>query len=340
MTTLSDQVAVRAVRDADEPAILRLLTETMAGGPTGTRSAELWRWKHRRNPFGRSLVLVAEVEGELAGLRTFMRWRFTRHGRTIPAVRAVDTATHPRFQGRGIFTRLTRQALSELAADSNLVFNTPNSNSLPGYLKMGWTIVGRVPIALRVARPLAFARRARHAAHGAPTGSPPATGLPPAREILADIAAVQQLLDQARTPGGRIVTDRDAEYLSWRYGDAPGLGYQGVARWRDDELIGLALGRPRRRGQLAEFTLSEVIVRGDDRSTARALLREVSRCGVDHVATHLEGWSAASAVRRSCGFVQPPGQHMTLVARSVAGRDLGPVPLPYWALSLGDLEVF
>ena len=108
-------------------------------------------WKHRENPFGTSPAWVAEADGQVVGYRTFLRWEFEAAGRpALRAVRAVDTATHPAYQGRGIFQRLTLQALTELADDGvDLVFNTPNDQSRPGYLKMGWTVVERLPVAVR-----------------------------------------------------------------------------------------------------------------------------------------------------------------------------------------------
>ena len=73
-----------------------------------------------------------------------MRWEFQRGDEVFRCVRAVDTATHPDYQGRGLFTRLTKAALPELVADGvKFVFNTPNDQSRPGYLKMGWQAVGR-----------------------------------------------------------------------------------------------------------------------------------------------------------------------------------------------------
>ena len=77
--------------------------------------------------------------------RTFLRWEFARSDDTrLRAVRAVDTATDPEFQGRGIFTRLTLHGVSELQEEGvAIIFNTPNAKSLPGYLKMGWKVIGR-----------------------------------------------------------------------------------------------------------------------------------------------------------------------------------------------------
>ena len=196
--------------------------------PGRRRPAEFFRWKHFDNPFGPSFMLLAEADGRVIGLRAFMRWRFTVAGRQLTAVRAVDTATHPDYQGMGVFSRLTRAALDALDGQVDLVFNTPNDASRPGYLKLGWREVGRVPVAVRVRRPVRFGLRA------APPRRPPAghaAGRRPTRLLGCWSAAdqVERLLARgASRPAGRLSTPRDLGYLRWRYGAAPLLGYAGV----------------------------------------------------------------------------------------------------------------
>src|SRR4029450_11514322 len=115
-----------------------------------------------------SLLLVADHDDRLIGLRAFMRWRLAAGDRDLAAVRAVDTATHPDFQGMGVFSRLTRAALDAMEGQVDLVFNTPNGKSGPGYLKLGWREVGRVPVAVRVRRPLRLLTAARRSLRTAP----------------------------------------------------------------------------------------------------------------------------------------------------------------------------
>src|SRR5690606_32239213 len=106
--------------------------------------------KHRRNPFGASPMWVAETDEGLAAVRAMMRWELAGpDGRVLRAVRAVDTATHADHRGRGLFRRLTLGAVESLTAEGvDLVFNTPNDQSRPGYLTMGWEVLGRVPLAV------------------------------------------------------------------------------------------------------------------------------------------------------------------------------------------------
>jgi GNAT superfamily N-acetyltransferase len=314
-----------------------LLDAALGGGPAGQRSPEFFRWKHHQNPFGQSFMLVAESAGQLIGLRAFLRWRFEGGGRSVQAVRAVDTATHSAYRGMGVFSRLTRTAVEELRGQVELVFNTPNSLSRPGYLKLGWHEVGRVPVAIQVRRPLRMVRSAR--ARTGPRSPRPEVAAQPAARVLERGEQVARLLARSRPANdGRLRTSRDVEYLRWRYGLAPLLGYAAVTEDDADGLRGLAIFRVRPRGGLWESTVAEVLVSAGDRSTARRLLRRVAAAApVDHLTVHLGDETASGARRR----LLPALGGIGLVVNPLSD-DVRPDPgqLRSWALSLGDLEVF
>jgi GNAT superfamily N-acetyltransferase len=135
------------------------LLQAAVGWVPDEQYARFFEWKHAENPFGASPAWVALDGDRLVGFRTFLRWGFTWGERSVKGVRAVDTATHPDYQGRGVFSRLTRMALEELMSEGvDFVFNTPNEKSRPGYLKMGWHVVGRLPV---LARPRSIGRLGR-----------------------------------------------------------------------------------------------------------------------------------------------------------------------------------
>jgi GNAT superfamily N-acetyltransferase len=343
MTKIASECTVRPMTPADEPAVLELLQASLAGGPTGVRTPEFFRWKHRDNPFGSSPALVAELDGRIVGLRIFLRWRFRAGQRLVSAVRAVDTATHPDYQGRGVFKALTTAAFDSLDDDVAMVFNTPNSNSLPGYLKMGWSLTGHVPIAIRPLRPVRLARHVLAARRRVPvTGvALPFCPLPTAGDVLTDSEGLDALVGEATAlDDQRLATDRSLAYLRWRYADAPALGYRAVACERSGRLVGLAIGRPRWRGPLAEFTLSELVFRPGDRRTVRELLRSVAGAKTDHIATHFPPDTDQSACALRSGYLTPPRGGLLLVARPRRPVDPDPSQLSSWRFSLGDLEVF
>jgi GNAT superfamily N-acetyltransferase len=329
-------ISVRPFVDEDLPRVLDLLDASLGGGPAGRRPPELFAWKHLDSPFGRSLLLVAEHEERPIGLRAFMRWRFLAGERELAAVRAVDTATHPDFQGMGVFSRLTKAALDALDGQVDLVFNTPNGKSGPGYLKLGWQEVGRVPVAVRVRRPLRL-MTARGARPGGP--GPPPVAARPATEALADEAAVAGLL--AREPAlGGLATPRTAEYLRWRYGAAPLLGYRAITEERSGELVGMALFRIRPRGRLWESTVTEVLAGGDP-VTGRQLLHRVARsAAVDHLTLLAPAGTPLAWAARRGGFLPSPAGILLVANPRTAGLSPDPTRLDAWALSLGDLEVF
>jgi GNAT superfamily N-acetyltransferase len=335
-------VEVRPYREEDEASVLDLLRAALGPGPAGDRHPEFFRWKHEENPFGRSFMLVAEADHRIVGLRAFMRWRFEAAGRSVEAVRAVDTATHPEYQGLGVFSRLTKEALQRLREEVDLVFNTPNETSLRGYLKMGWRIVGQMPVWIRVRRPVRFVSRIRSLGEtDGSTGIVPRNEAETAERALSDGAAVSSLLSSIDPAYRRYRTPHDVDYLRWRYGSAPFLDYRAVREYAGDELSGLAIFRVRPRGRLWETTIGELIVPAGDRSTLTRLLRRVAReAPVDHLTCRFPvGWSTPAVSFRS-RLIRAPGG-MTFVVNPLSERlDPDPNASRSWALSLGDLEVF
>lgn len=332
-------VTVRAYREDDLASILELLDVTLGGGPAGRRPPEYFRWKHLLNPFGRSFMLVAEADDRIVGLRAFMRWDFDAHDRRFRAVRAVDTATHPDYQGRGIFSRLTLQALDALREEADFVFNTPNEKSLPGYLKMGWRVVGRVPVYVRVRRPIRFAAGSMSWRTATETRDIPMSSAPLASDVLA-ADDLDGLLGDRDPPTG-IATIRNDAYLRWRYAEAPLLGYRAVVDREQGRLRALAIFRIRPRGSLLEATVPEVIVRAGDVRSAGRVLRATGRSApVDHLACSFSPGSTALRAARRGGFLRT-SRGVTLVVNDLGHRlDPDPLDLRSWALTAGDLEVF
>jgi GNAT superfamily N-acetyltransferase len=224
---------IRAATAADRPHIFDLMRASI-GWDDDPRLAALFAWKHDTNPFGPSPAWVAVAGDRIVGFRTFMRWEFVLDGQIVRAVRAVDTATHPDYQGRGIFRELTLTGLDALQAEGvDMVFNTPNDQSRPGYLKMGWHVVGRLPLVMRPSR-LSRVARLRGARVPAERWSiPTSMGEPP--RFPAQAIGVD---------AGALATNRRDAYLEWRYSLEP-LAYR-VLALEDDADAGVRW-RPRSR---------------------------------------------------------------------------------------------
>ncbi len=319
---------VRSATSADDPAVLALLGTSLGWVPDEQHAA-FFDWKHRQNPAGASPAWVA-VDGErIVGYRTFVRWEFEHAGREVAAVRAVDTATHPDYRGRGVFSRLTRLALESMGDEGvAFVFNTPNECSRPGYLKMGWQPVAKLDVVVRPCSLVAPWRWLRSRVPAEKWSLAPDIGV--GIDHIVDDAGTEALLaSQPAVPGLR--TRRHRGFLRWRYGFAS-LGYRALLLG-DAPGQGFVVFRLRRRGAAVEGAVCEVLVPGaDPRDRARLLRRLARRAGADHLLELARpgAWRA--------GFVPLPGQGPTLVYRGLAAEA---VPARQeWHLELGDLELF
>jgi glycosyltransferase involved in cell wall biosynthesis len=320
------ELEIRRAEPADRDEILALLARSL-GRDADPRFEQLFAWKHEENAFGPSPAWVATDGDRIAGFRVLMRWEFLDGLRTVKAVRAVDTATHPDYQGQGIFTTLTLHGIEELRDDVAFVFNTPNDQSRPGYLKMGWQVVGKLPTAVRPTR-VSGIPRILTARVPAERWTSPSTAGEDAATVLEDTGAVEALLASMPIARG-LHTRLSPEFLRWRYA-TPLLGYRAVVApggLRD----GLAIFRIRARGDAREAALSAVIARGDDRELVARLTRAVANVADADYVIRIGGGAVAPG-----GMVQLPGQGPVLTWRAVGS----PTPPARWDLSLGDIELF
>jgi GNAT superfamily N-acetyltransferase len=330
VTQAPDSIELRAFAPADRSQVLELLAQSL-GRDDDPRYGALYAWKHEDNVFGSSPCLVATDAGRLVGVRVFMRWKFERDGKKINAVRAVDTATHPDYQGRGIFSRLTLAAIEQVRADGvAFVFNTPNTQSRPGYLKMGWQVVGRPAVAVRP-RSIGSAVRIVRAREPAERWSEPTTAGEGAAEFVAEHAPAIGRLVESQPRSTRLRTVRSPAYFAWRYG-LDFLHYRVVSSpGGTDE--GFAVFRVRRRGAAREVVLDELAVQGADPELERKVLRELIR---EMPGDYLIRLGGARASRQL--FFRLPRQGPILTWRDVCEPSMP--PLDAWALTMGDIELF
>ena len=283
------------------------------------RFEQLFSWKHDQNAFGPSYMWVATDGDRIVGLRVFMRWEFVRGGEVLHAVRAVDTATHPEYQGKGLFTAMTMHGLDVIKDDGiDFVFNTPNDKSRPGYLKMGWQEVGKLPVAIRVAGPGGAMRMARSRVASSHWPLDVALG-EPVLDVVVDLA----IADASTMGRSAIATNVSTRFYEWRYG-ADFLGYRAVA---GDG--GHLVCRVRQRGDAKELVMLDSP--GLDISSAERVAARMLRAnGLDHALR-----IGAPDVRN--GFVRAPGGPV-VTWRSVRAEAMP--PLANWRIGMGDVELF
>ncbi len=326
----ANELEIRPATEDDTPAILDLVRVALGEGPR--RTAAYWEWKHVHNPFGESPTLLALDEERVVGLRTFMRWRWQAGTRTVDTVRAVDTAVHPDYRRKGLFSRLTLGLIKQVETDGTaFVFNTPNRISLAGYRRLGWNAPSRAPVMLKV-RPSSLLGLLASVSRR-PSASPDLESSTLAAEFPA--VRLSELATRVRPRDSRLRTPVDEHFLNWRYRDIPGLQYdvlgEGEAR---------AIARRGVRRGTSELLLCHLLCPNEAASDLIRLLRGLRRQPVGLVTAIASPGTRERRQLWRAGFLPAWFVAPRLVTRPLAEPSCIPSSFRGWALTLGDLELF
>ncbi|MDT0649632.1 GNAT family N-acetyltransferase [Autumnicola edwardsiae] len=313
---------IRKAEEKDIPGIIQVLKASL-GETDLPVSEDVWRYKHVANPFGPSIVLVAEEANKIVGVRAFMRWQWQLQATSYCALRAVDTATHPNFQGKGIFKKLTLKALEEAEKNGdNFVFNTPNEQSRPGYLKMGWEQVDNVEVGLRPAFNSFWKLGRIELAYN--------------QEIITTEEKIENLCERWNTKLAhekKLFTPKSREYLYWRYEKNQLQSYEVYA----EENIYLA-AYVKRRGKLRELRVAECIYLNSAAEVAKIkrIIRKMSwRFGVQFCSFSPELLSLNFTNKGKFGPMLTFRE--IYIEKNLKGKLL---QIENWNSSIGDLELF
>lgn len=307
---------------SDIPRIVKLLKASL--GDELPVSEEIWNYKHIDNPFGKSIVLLAEEEGKLAGVRAFMRWKWQKKEKIYSCLRAVDTATHPNFRGRGIFKQLTLKAVEIAKAEGDhFVFNTPNDQSRPGYLKMGWEQAGEIRVGLKPAIG-SFWKIWKNGEQYSFSGDLQLTG---AESLLEEWSNTLVKSNEFFTP-------KSAEYLVWRYTKNPLQKYQ--IHFENDLFIA---GCIRKKKGLKELRIVELI--SSEKSLIYNKINRILKTWSNQFGVQVISYSPKLFEFNKPALKGAFGPILTV-------RELNLLPgereLPFninnWSYALGDLELF
>ena len=333
-------------------------------------TADHLAWRYDRGPHGAAISLVTRPEhvegGEaVSGYACSPRLALVEGDESTlaPVGETGDVMTHPEWRKRGLFSELDRRAMAEAKERGwPLVFGLPNRRSAHIFLQTGWERVGTV-------RPWSFLLRADAAARAEEfkegrlrrllvpwnaarcararrrLGTPAEHGLEArALERFPDEVVELSRAVERRFP---FMVRRDADYLNWRFADAPSGLHGRVGLFRDGELAGYAVvQRPRPGGGPGSglgFLVDVLAPRDDDvRACVAAGLQALDEAGASVVqATAIDG-SWWRDVLAGSGFLPPREENHLIVILHVhdpahplagAGRDAS-----RWYLTDGDRD--
>ena len=319
------ELIIRESKREDIEAIISLQKQSLGEGLI-PRSKAFWHWKHEMNPFGSSPVLLAWDNDQLVGLRAFMNWQWNFEGQTFRALRAVDTATRPDWQGKGLFKKLTLSLLEKEKLNGKaFVFNTPNKQSLPGYLKMGWRWFVKPDLNIRFGSLKGFLNPSSSA-----QAAPQEWNLNQFDWKVLDAWLINQ------TNSG-IYTPKNSDYLKWRYRDIPEFNYFGAFTEKNGGA--LIIARIKITANLPELRITEL--KGANTSYIKSTVSNMIKFYSPAFISCMASFSKAMPFPlKNTGFVQ-----FSNLGPKVVLRKINALPEPLlikdnWKWTTGDMELF
>jgi GNAT superfamily N-acetyltransferase len=111
-------------------------------------------WKYENNPYVDHVpILVATADGRIVGARPFFALNMSCNRIHDVVLQPCDAMVHPDHRRRGLFTRMTEQAIERYRDECRYFFNFPNHRSLPGNLELGWRKVAERVFYYRIENP-------------------------------------------------------------------------------------------------------------------------------------------------------------------------------------------
>lgn len=266
----------------------------------------------------------AYLGDELIGYYGAIPYKYKIGGQLRTAAMVCDVMTSSRARGQGVFTRLGAYSLGQLKS-AGLDFTTGypiRPEVLPGHLKIGWKVVQKMPIYLKVLKTdsilklkklgfLSFLGNAGAAVFNLIPNIRPA-----GKEYALEVLSVEEILnDETYLPffqkwmtgvPNALIKDRD--FLKWRFG-APETEYGAfVARNTAREIVAMCIARNAILEKIPTLALLDLmILPGHHRSfrlIERALRRHASRSGSEVIATMIHPSWARKYGLRGMGYLR------------------------------------
>lgn len=108
-------------------------------------TVEKLHYKHFANPDRVRCPVLLHYEDDVpVGMNGFMGQTFIVNNERIKGVQSCDSAVIPKYRGKGIFSMIIRQGEQKVQEEVSFLFGSPNPNSYPGFIKLGWKHIGNL----------------------------------------------------------------------------------------------------------------------------------------------------------------------------------------------------
>lgn len=321
-------------------------------------SLSLFHWKIRENYLHAGFVNLVWDGETIAATTSITGKRVLLHGSPRASAEIGDTYTDAAYQRRGLFSMLVNQSRTEAEQSGmRFIYGTPNTQSLPGYLKNArFDVVPQLAVFAWVF-PVNVESLLRERIYAFPASLLAALGefflhsrFRLKRAIVRGKSLVE-LREEACVPGDwdvfwadasrdhDFILDRSMEALEWRFFRNPN-DYRFVTLRKRGEIVGLLISR-----WVTDATFGTQLViadfltkKGEEGSllpAVSALVEEAFAVGATTVSAWLSDHSGFAPVFRKLGFLKRSAVPV-IAYMNDAYQELSTVKAPHFTMADSD----
>lgn len=300
-------VTFREAKAEDRNAILNLLNQELGESRyfNWKRDESFWEWKYKKNVFGNTSILVAELDGEIVGTNSYWPWELIFNGRTLSVKQSCDTVIHHLYQGKGIFTKMMKKRIENSIENKvDLIFNFPNEKAVYGFLKLEWHYLAKISWLFKPLRPIHLLKGIRNERKA------DSAEIIHEHKIKADHCF--RVYENHINYNGSIQTKKSNKFFEWRYNQHPFFKY-GMCTAQSGRKEAIAIYCVYVKGSHREMVVVDVI--GSEECIFN-LFKEITstakRYGVAYVTTVFNPWLMTNGFWKS-GFIKLKRKNMVVL---------------------------
>jgi hypothetical protein len=347
--------------DLDE--LLELTKTNYASGDITNK--EYLLWQYHANPFGRPVMEVARQTStkELVGQYLVIPLSYICKGEKVLGSLSLNTLTREDFRGKGLFTKLAK-ATYDSCQQKNIKFTIgfPNPNSFPGFVKkLEFKNPGNLQFLVKAISYFGILTdkikniNSKSQRHGQPISLDEFSDAPLEGEFRIGELSIARDKDAYNSFWSKVsteyhfTTNRDYNYLKWRYNDLPTRKYKLLKISDNNGIQCVFVLRAQQSYGINTGILVDFFGRRDPQSAElykkalRAISKYLANKSINLMMTIINQTSPEAAVLRSTGFFPPPQkilpQQFPLIVRNHSDTKDNVFDFNQCYLMFGDYDV-
>lgn len=319
---------------------------------------EYLEWQYLKNPNGKPFLLVSyEMNAnEIAGQYLVIPINYLIMGKRIKGTLSLNTLTKPKYQGKGLFTKMAKATYEDCALNNALfTVGFPNPQSYPGFVrKLDFQHLGDIPLLIK---PLNYGKilfsyfKKNKKKHG---GSIKIKNYTTKNIKLLDFndIKIKSRYDDfwnSISKQYKLSTCKDFTFLKWRYEDLPTRKYKLFYFEEEKQIKGIIIVKAEKVWGFNVGLIMDILILDNDLSIGKQLLRFLKKTlrqsNLDFIVT-LHNVTNEYNILKNSGYFNIPQKilpqkiHFIVRLNKEFPNSKILFNLNNWKLSFGDYDVF